>query len=55
MESALTHIHSKGYVRGDIAQRNFCKKADVVFVVDLESRRGSPVEIDDELDEIDGL
>jgi hypothetical protein len=59
MKSALARIHSKGYVHGDIARRNFCKKSDrsnVVFVVDSESlRRGSPVEMDAELDEIDQL
>ena len=56
MNSALARIHSKGYVHGDIARRNFCKKADVIFVVDLESlRRGSPVEMGEELYEIDRL
>ncbi|KAF8798783.1 hypothetical protein BYT27DRAFT_7202478 [Phlegmacium glaucopus] len=50
MKSALARIHSAGYVHGDIARRNFCKKADVVFLVDLETLVvGSPVEMDDEL------
>ena len=56
MNSALARIHSKGYVYDDIARRNFCKKADVIFVVDLESlKRGSPVEMGEELYEIDRL
>ena len=50
MKSALAHIHSAGYVHGDIARRNFCKKANVIFLVDLETLAiGSPVEIEAEL------
>ncbi|KAF5375519.1 hypothetical protein D9615_009168 [Tricholomella constricta] len=37
MTSALARIHSKGYVHGDIARRNFCKKDNVVYLVDLET------------------
>jgi hypothetical protein len=56
MKFALARIHSAGYVHGDIARRNFCKKADVVFLVDLKTLvMGSPVEMDDELAQIDEL
>ncbi|KAM6492114.1 hypothetical protein JOM56_011838 [Amanita muscaria] len=56
MKSALARIHSAGYVHGDIARRNFCKKADVVFLVDLETLAvGSPVEMEAELAQIDEL
>lgn len=37
IESALTHIHLAGYIHGDIARRNFCKRADIVFLVELET------------------
>jgi tRNA A-37 threonylcarbamoyl transferase component Bud32 len=56
MKSALSRIHSAGYVHGDIARRNFCKKANVVFLVDLETLApGSPVEMEAELAENDAL
>lgn len=56
MKAALACIHSAGYVHGDIARRNFCKKADVVFLVDLETLAvGSSVEMEAELAEIDAL
>jgi tRNA A-37 threonylcarbamoyl transferase component Bud32 len=56
MKSALARIHSVGYVHGDIARRNFCKKANVVFLVDLETLAvGSPVEMEAELADIDAL
>ena len=52
MKSALARIHSVGYVHGDIARRNFCKKANVVLV-DLETLAvGSPVEMEAELADI---
>ncbi|KAK2460072.1 hypothetical protein APHAL10511_007906 [Amanita phalloides] len=57
MRSALARIHSAGYVHGDIARRNFCKKASgMVFLVDLETlAEGSPVEMEAELAQIDAL
>jgi hypothetical protein len=56
MKSALARIHSAGYVHGDIARRNFCKKAGVVFLVDLETLAvGSPVEMEAELADIEAL
>jgi hypothetical protein len=56
MKSALARIHSVGYVHGDIARRNFCKKANMVFLVDLETLAvGSPVEMEAELADIDAL
>ena len=56
MKSALARIHSAGYVHGDIARRNFCEKAGVVFLVDLETLAvGSPVEMAAELAQIDEL
>ena len=56
MKSALARIHSAGYVHGDIARRNFCKKDDMVFLVDLETLvMGSPAEMDDELAQINEL
>jgi tRNA A-37 threonylcarbamoyl transferase component Bud32 len=51
MKSALARIHSAGYIHGDVARRNFCKKAHVVFLVDLETLAvGSPVEMEAELE-----
>ena len=56
MKSALARIHSKGYVHGDIARRNFCMRENKVFVVDLETlRKGSHLEMRAELDEIDRM
>jgi tRNA A-37 threonylcarbamoyl transferase component Bud32 len=56
MKTALARIHSAGYVHGDIARRNFCKKADVVFLVDLEMLVvESLVEMEAELADIDAL
>ncbi|KAF8344476.1 hypothetical protein F5887DRAFT_274893 [Amanita rubescens] len=56
MKSALARIHSAGYVHGDIARRNFCKKAGVVFLVDLETLAvGSPAQMAAELAQIDEL
>ena len=56
MKSALARIHSAGYVHGDIARRNFCKKDNMVFLVDLETLvMGSPAEMDDELAQINEL
>ena len=56
MKSALSRIHSAGYVHGDIARRNFCKKGSSVFLVDLETlARGSHEEMSAELAIIDTL
>ena len=56
MKSALTRIHSAGYVHGDIARRNFCKKVNVVFLVDLETLApGSTAEMEAELADVDAL
>jgi hypothetical protein len=56
MKTALARIHSAGYVHGDIARRNFCKKGKVVFLVDLETLAiGSPAARKTELAEIDAL
>jgi tRNA A-37 threonylcarbamoyl transferase component Bud32 len=56
MKSALARIHSAGYVHGDIARRNFCKKANMVFLVDLETLAAeSPDEMEAELADIDVL
>ena len=56
MRSALARIHAAGYVHGDIARRNFCKRGDMVFLVDLETLAvGSPAEMQAELAEIDAL
>jgi tRNA A-37 threonylcarbamoyl transferase component Bud32 len=56
MKSALARIHSAGYVHGDIARRNFCKMADVVFLVDLETlAEGSTSEMEAELADVDAL
>jgi hypothetical protein len=35
--AALTHIHAAEYVYGDIARHNFCKRANVVFLVNSET------------------
>lgn len=56
MKSALARIHSEGYVHRDIARRNFCKKDNVVYLVDLETlARGSSHERAAELASIDAL
>ena len=56
MKSALARIHWAGYVHGDIARRNFCKRGNRVFLVDLETlAEGSPVEMAAELAQIDEL
>jgi len=56
MKSALARIHLAGYVHSDIARCNFCKKGNVVFLVDLETlAMGSPVEMEAELAQIDAL
>ena len=56
MRSALARIHSAGYVHGDIARRNFCKKGGVVFLVDLETLvAGNPEQMNDELAQINEL
>jgi tRNA A-37 threonylcarbamoyl transferase component Bud32 len=54
MKSALAHIHSAGYVLGDIARRDFCKRGNRIFLVDLETlTMGSTVEMEDELAAVD--
>jgi hypothetical protein len=56
MKAALSHIHSAGYVHGDIARRNFCTKGNMVFLVDLETLAlGTRVERENELAAIDAL
>jgi hypothetical protein len=56
MKSALARIHSAGYVHGDIARRNFCKRANKIFIVDLETLAvGSASEMEDELAAVDVL
>jgi tRNA A-37 threonylcarbamoyl transferase component Bud32 len=58
MKTALQCIHLAGFVHGDIARRNFCRRANgVVFLVDLERCRCSrnQSELDDEMNEVDGL
>ena len=56
MKFALARIHSAGYVHGDIARRNFCRKGGVVFLVDLETlAAGNPEQMNDELAQINKL
>jgi hypothetical protein len=56
MKSALSRIHSAGYVHGDIARRNFCQKGKRMFLVDLETLAvGSTVKMEDELAAVDAL
>jgi tRNA A-37 threonylcarbamoyl transferase component Bud32 len=56
MRSALARIHQAGYVHGDIARRNFCKRGNAVFLVDLETlAAGSPAQRATELAQIDAL
>jgi tRNA A-37 threonylcarbamoyl transferase component Bud32 len=56
MKSALGCIHSAGYVHGDIARHNFCKRGKRIFLVDLETLAvGSTIEMQDELAAVDAL
>jgi hypothetical protein len=58
MKTALRCIHVAGFIHGDIARRNFCRReSGVVFLVDLERCRRSKnqSELDDEMNEVDGL
>ena len=58
MKVALQCVHNAGYVHGDIARRNFCRRANgVVFLVDLErcQRAENQSELDDEMNEVDRL
>jgi len=58
MKMALRCIHIAGFIHGDIAHHNFCRRASgVVFLVDLERCRRSenPSELGDEMNEVDGL
>lgn len=41
MKSAVSRIHTAGYVHGDIARRNFCERGNKIFLVDLEACRRS--------------
>jgi len=58
MKAALHHIHDAGFVHGDVARRNFCRtESGDIFLVDLErcQRSKNPSELDDEMNEVDGL
>ena len=58
MKAALQRIHNAGFIHGDIARRNFCRTGSGdIFLVDLERCRssGSPSELGDEMDQVDGL
>jgi hypothetical protein len=61
MKATLGRIHKAGYIHGDIARRNFCKKRSgtkiLVFLVDLEmSRRArDQAELDKEMRQVDEL
>jgi len=58
MKAALRCIHDAGFLHGDVARRNFCRtKSGDIFLVDLErcQRSGNPSELDDEMNEVDGL
>ena len=58
MRAALQRIHNAGFIHGDIARRNFCRKENNdVFLVDLESCRSSRnlAELANEMNEVDGL
>ena len=58
MKAALQRIHNAGFIHGDIARRNFCRTdSGDVFLLDLERCRpsGNPSELDDEMDQVDGL
>ncbi|KIM83425.1 hypothetical protein PILCRDRAFT_69679 [Piloderma croceum F 1598] len=58
MKAALRRIHDAGYVHGDVARRNFCRTdSGDIFLVDLErcQRSENPSELDNEMNEVDGL
>ena len=56
MKFTLSHIHSAGYIHGNIAQHNFYKRGERIFLVDLETLAvGSTVEMEDELVAVDAL
>jgi len=56
MRHALSLIHRAGYVHGDIARRNFCKKGNNVFLVDLETlAMGTSVDMQAEMAAVDAL
>ena len=58
MRAALQRIHDAGYIHGDIARRNFCRKENNdVFLVDLESCRSSTnlAELANEMNKVDAL
>ena len=58
MKAALHCIHNAGFVHGDVARRNFCRtESGDIFLVDLErcQRSVNPSELDDEMNEVDGL
>jgi tRNA A-37 threonylcarbamoyl transferase component Bud32 len=58
MKAALQRIHDAGFMHGDVAPRNFCRtESGDIFLVDLERCRRSenPSELDDEMNEVDGL
>ncbi|KAK2465075.1 hypothetical protein APHAL10511_002883 [Amanita phalloides] len=58
MKTVLRRIHLAGFIHGDIARRNFCRRANgVVFLVDLERCRRfrNQSELDNEMNEVDGL
>ena len=58
MKKALQRIHDAGFVHGDIARRNFCRRrGGAVFLVDLERCVPSQqqTQLDGEMDEVDRL
>lgn len=57
MKAALQRIHRAGFVHGDVARRNFCRRNDRIFLVDLERcRRARDLsELGNELNEVDAL
>jgi hypothetical protein len=58
MKVALRRIHKAGFVHGDVAHRNVCRtESGDIFLVDLErcQRSENPSELDDEMNEVDGL
>jgi tRNA A-37 threonylcarbamoyl transferase component Bud32 len=60
MKTALQCIHNAGFVHGDIACCNFCRRASgVVFLVLVDLERcqcaGNQSELDNEMNEVDGL
>ncbi|KAM6496012.1 hypothetical protein JOM56_008718 [Amanita muscaria] len=56
-KAALQRIHSAGFVHGDVARRNFCRRNNRIFLVDLERCRPArdPSELGNELNEVDTL